>query len=104
MKERQRLETAITGIRALEQGLQDNVELIAMGEEEGDAEVVTEAENAIRALEKDVAERQIETLLSGEAMATTPMWKSTRAPAARRARTGRRCSCACTCAGASGPR
>ncbi|WP_294646509.1 peptide chain release factor 2 [uncultured Aureimonas sp.] len=67
MKERQRLETAITGIRALEQGLQDNVELIAMGEEEGDAEVVTEAENAIRALEKDVAERQIETLLSGEA-------------------------------------
>ncbi|RIY03732.1 peptide chain release factor 2 [Aureimonas flava] len=67
MKERQRLETAITGIRALEQGLQDNIELIAMGEEEGDAEVVTEAENAIRALEKDVAERQIETLLSGEA-------------------------------------
>ncbi|WP_156420957.1 peptide chain release factor 2 [Aureimonas sp. AU22] len=67
MKERQRLETAITGIRALEQGLQDNIELIAMGEEEGDAEVVAEAENAIRALEKDVAERQIETLLSGEA-------------------------------------
>ncbi|KQQ91474.1 peptide chain release factor 2 [Aureimonas sp. Leaf324] len=67
MKERQRLETAITGIRALEQGLQDNIELIAMGEEEGDAEVVTEAENAIRALEKDVAERQIDTLLSGEA-------------------------------------
>ncbi len=67
MKERQRLETAITGIRALEQGLQDNIELIAMGEEEGDAEVVAEAENAIRALEKDVAERQIDTLLSGEA-------------------------------------
>ncbi|WP_279479532.1 peptide chain release factor 2 [Aureimonas sp. SK2] len=67
MKERQRLETAITGIRALEQSLQDNIELIAMGEEEGDAEVVTEAENAIRGLEKDVAERQIETLLSGEA-------------------------------------
>lgn len=67
MKERQRLDTAINGIRSLERNLADNIELIAMGDEEGDEGVVTEAENGIRALQKDVAERQIETLLSGEA-------------------------------------
>ncbi|KAB0681818.1 peptide chain release factor 2 [Aureimonas leprariae] len=67
MRERQRLETSITGIQALEQGLRDNVDLIGMGEEEGDASVVTEAEEAIRAIKADVDKRQIETLLSGEA-------------------------------------
>lgn len=67
MKERQRLEEAISGVRALEQSLADNVELIAMGEEEGDASIITEAEGVIRALNKDVAQRQVEMLLSGEA-------------------------------------
>ncbi|GGD88565.1 peptide chain release factor 2 [Aureimonas endophytica] len=67
MRERQRLETSITGIKALEQGLKDNIDLIAMGEEEGDASIVTEAEDAIRAIKADVDKRQIETLLSGEA-------------------------------------
>jgi len=67
MKERQRLDTAINGIRAIEQGLADNIELIAMGEEEKDAGIVKEAEEAIRAFQATVAERQIETLLSGEA-------------------------------------
>jgi len=37
-----------------------------MGEEEGDPSIVDEAEMAIRAMKKQVAERQIETLLSGE--------------------------------------
>lgn len=67
MRERQHLETSITGIRALEQGLRDNADLIEMGEEEGDADVVSEAEDAIRAIKADVDKRQIETLLSGEA-------------------------------------
>ncbi len=66
MKERQRLDSGINGILGLEQALRDNIELIAMGEEEGDDAVVTEAENAIKGLQKDVAERQIEALLSGE--------------------------------------
>ncbi|WP_156418331.1 peptide chain release factor 2 [Aureimonas sp. D3] len=66
MKERQRLDSGINGILAIERGLRDNVELIAMGDEEGDESIVTEAEAGIRALQKEVAERQIETLLSGE--------------------------------------
>jgi peptide chain release factor 2 len=67
MKERQRLDETIAGIRALEQSLSDSVELIAMGEDEGDASIVQEAETTIRALQKEVAQRQIDTLLSGEA-------------------------------------
>ena len=66
MKERQRLDSGINGILAIERGLRDNIELIAMGDEEGDEAIVAEAEAGIRALQKEVAERQIETLLSGE--------------------------------------
>ncbi len=67
MRERQFLESSIDGVRALEQGIADNVELIAMGEEEGDPSIVEEAETAIRAIKADVDKRSIEMLLSGEA-------------------------------------
>ncbi|MEN3791589.1 peptide chain release factor 2 [Fulvimarina sp. MAC3] len=67
MRERQNLETNITAIRDLESAVEENVELIAMGEEEGDSEIVTEAEATLKALMTDAAKRQIETLLSGEA-------------------------------------
>jgi peptide chain release factor 2 len=43
------------------------VELIALGEDEGDQSIVEEAEAAIRSLRGEIAARQIETLLSGEA-------------------------------------
>ena len=42
-------------------------ELIELGEEEGDAGVVAEAEAAIRSLSGEIRARQIESLLSGEA-------------------------------------
>ncbi|MFC6490213.1 peptide chain release factor 2 [Nitratireductor sp. GCM10026969] len=67
MRERQSLEENINAIKGLSQSLDDNVELIALGEEEGDESVVEEAEAAIRALRGEIASRQIETLLSGEA-------------------------------------
>ncbi len=66
MRERQTLEENIEAIKRLSQSLDDNVELISMGEEEGDASIVTEAESAIRLLKGEVATRRIETLLSGE--------------------------------------
>ncbi|MBO0662845.1 peptide chain release factor 2 [Jiella sp. MQZ9-1] len=67
MRERQQLESTVTAIRGLQQSLEDSVELIAMGEEEGDASIVDEAEKTIRGLKAEVDKRQIETLLSGEA-------------------------------------
>lgn len=67
MRERTRLESALNDFRTLEQALDDNVELIEMGEAEGDDEVVAEAEAALRAARDEAAERELETLLSGEA-------------------------------------
>jgi len=67
MRERQTLDDSIKAVRGLTQALNDNIGLIELGEEEGDEEIVQEAEAAIRALRAEVAARQIETLLSGEA-------------------------------------
>ena len=67
MRERQKLADAVEGYRALEAGLRDNVELIELGEAEGDAEIVTEAEGALAALRREAEAREIEALLSGEA-------------------------------------
>jgi peptide chain release factor 2 len=67
MRERQSLEDGIATVRQITQALTDNIELIELGEEEGDQSVVSEAEAAIRALRAEVQARQVETLLSGEA-------------------------------------
>lgn len=67
MRERQSLDDGITSIKRLTQALNDNVDLIALGEEEGDEGVISEAEASIRSLAGEVRARQIETLLSGEA-------------------------------------
>ncbi len=67
MRERTRLDNQIKAVRELESGLEDNLELIEMGEAEGDEEVVAEAEAAIEALAKIAAKSRIESLLSGEA-------------------------------------
>ena len=67
MQERTRLDNAIQGVRHLETEMQDHIDLIALGEEEGDAEVVKDAEQALLALQKTVEKKQLESLLSGEA-------------------------------------
>ncbi|MCB9989296.1 MAG: peptide chain release factor 2 [Rhodospirillales bacterium] len=67
MKERTRLEQQIAEIRTIEHGLNDNVELIEMGEAEGDQEIVAEAELALAVLQKKTEKLQLESLLSGEA-------------------------------------
>ncbi len=67
MRERTRLEGMLASYRELEQALNDNVELIEMGEAEGDEEVVADAEKALREAKELAAERELETLLSGEA-------------------------------------
>ncbi|MDE1901247.1 MAG: peptide chain release factor 2, partial [Alphaproteobacteria bacterium] len=67
MRERTQLDTAIKGYRELENGLRDNIEMIGMAEAEGDAAMVAEAENAILAMKAVAAQRELESLLSGEA-------------------------------------
>ena len=67
MRDRQVLLDKIGVVEALERDLNDNVELIAMGEAEGDAEIVAEAEAALRTLRERAAAKEIEALLDGEA-------------------------------------
>jgi len=67
MQERQRLETSITAINGIERDLADTVELIELGEMEGDDGVVAEAEASLVQLKKDLGRKQIAALLSGEA-------------------------------------
>ncbi len=66
MRERTGLDKAVVGMRALQQELDDNVELIELGEAEDDADVVTEAETALDGLAARAAKQELESLLSGE--------------------------------------
>ncbi|WP_149736814.1 peptide chain release factor 2 [Rhizobium sp. RU20A] len=67
MRERQQLDDSISAVKRIEQQLSDNVELIEMGEEEGDETIVTEAEAALKVLQAEAAKKQVEAMLSGEA-------------------------------------
>ncbi|WP_354186119.1 peptide chain release factor 2 [Bartonella japonica] len=66
MRERQNLDDSINSIRSFTKTLEECIELIAMGEEESDTEVITDAENAIRSLKNEIDKKQIDVLLSGE--------------------------------------
>jgi len=67
MRERQMLVDAMENYSTLAQELNDNIELIELGELEDDQEVVDEAERSILRLEKLAAKRKLEALLNGEA-------------------------------------
>ncbi|WP_208352852.1 peptide chain release factor 2 [Pseudaestuariivita rosea] len=67
MRERQMLVDALDTYESISRDLSDNVELIELGEMEGDADVVAEAEDAIRKLKDKAAEKELEALLDGEA-------------------------------------
>jgi peptide chain release factor 2 len=67
MRERTRLDRAVGTQRRLEAALNDSLELIEMGDAEGDQSVVDEAEAVIMGLSKEVAQARLESLLSGEA-------------------------------------
>jgi peptide chain release factor 2 len=67
MQERTLLEDQLTSIDRIERELDDQVTLIELGESERDSAVVADAEAALRKLKDDVARRELEALLSGEA-------------------------------------
>jgi peptide chain release factor 2 len=67
MRERQALMDQVSTYKLIDSGLRDNVELIELGEAEGDAEIVTEAEASLRSLVELAAAKEIEALLNGEA-------------------------------------
>ncbi|MEJ6507916.1 MAG: peptide chain release factor 2 [Octadecabacter sp.] len=67
MKDRQALVDAMASYDTIKQDLSDQQEMIEMGEMEDDDEIVTEAENALKALKVSAAAKELEALLNGEA-------------------------------------
>ena len=66
MQKRDELDLQVKSVKALEAAIRDNTELIEMGDAEGDADVVKEAEQALHEALKEARSAQVETLLSGE--------------------------------------
>ena len=67
MRDRQILVDAIATYEGIRQDLSDNLEMIELGAEEADEEVVTDAEEALKALRITAAEKELDALLDGEA-------------------------------------
>lgn len=67
MRERTQIEDGLKAIDELTQELEDNTELLEMGEAEGDDDIVAEAEAALEQAHKTAAKAELQTLLSGEA-------------------------------------
>jgi len=67
MRERQQLADQMDAVRTLDREVADNLELIELGEAEGDEAVIVEAEARLQALLAEAERRQVETMLSGEA-------------------------------------
>lgn len=67
MRDRQMLIDALGMHDGISRDLQDNIDLIELGEMEGDKDIVTEAEAALKALAEKAGAAELEALLDGEA-------------------------------------
>jgi peptide chain release factor 2 len=67
MRERQKLDQAMSSVRALENELADALGLIEMAEAEGDAAMVADGETSIAPLAKRAETLRLQSMLSGEA-------------------------------------
>lgn len=67
MRDRQVLSDKVETYRRIDQDLKDSVELIQLGEAEGDAEIVSDAEATLKGLAELAASKELEALLDGEA-------------------------------------
>ena len=67
MRERDALDDQLKAISRIDQELEDQLTLIELGEGEKDDKTISEAEAVLRRLKVEVARRELEALLSGEA-------------------------------------
>ena len=67
MRDRQALSDAVEGYRRIDSDLTANAEMVELAEEEGDADLVAEAEANLKALAGEAAQKELEALLNGEA-------------------------------------
>lgn len=67
MSERTQLENSIKACQEIENGLNESIELIELGETESDDEIVAEAEDTLREIKKKAQKEELAALLSGDA-------------------------------------
>jgi len=67
MRERQKLDTALSAVRQVQNELADATGLIEMAEAESDAAMVADAEGAVVTLQKRAEQLRLQSMLSGEA-------------------------------------
>ncbi|NHK27804.1 peptide chain release factor 2 [Parvularcula flava] len=67
MRERTRLDNAITALTEIQTELDDTLALAEMSEEEGDNDALDEAQDILASLRKRAGQAELEALLSGEA-------------------------------------
>ena len=67
MQEKSRVEASLNGYHLLKQNLQDNIELLAIAEEENDLVMIDEIEKSLSQLKLQVDRSKIESLFSGDA-------------------------------------
>ena len=67
MRDRQFLVDAMAVYEGIKLELSDNLEMIELGEQESDSEVIKDSENALKILMKTSEKKELETLLDGEA-------------------------------------
>jgi peptide chain release factor 2 len=67
MKERTDLDAKLSIYHTIERGLKDGVELLEMAEAENDQAMINDAEASIFHIQKEAAQSELESLLSGEA-------------------------------------
>ena len=67
MRERTRLENSIKIIDKMQQEVADSIDLVELGQAEGDEEIITDAVQVLTEIKDSSAKAEFETLLSGEA-------------------------------------
>ncbi|OJU08584.1 MAG: peptide chain release factor 2 [Alphaproteobacteria bacterium 64-11] len=67
MRERQKLDSAVSSVIRMQNELADTLGLIEMAEAENDAAMVADAENALKALGRRAEQMRLQSMLSGEA-------------------------------------
>ncbi|HUC66717.1 MAG TPA: peptide chain release factor 2 [Stellaceae bacterium] len=67
MRERTRLDRGVNGCIEIERELDDTLELLELAEAEGDRAMIAEAERTLARLQHEAGQRELESLLSGEA-------------------------------------
>jgi len=67
MRERQKLESSLSAVRALENALGDALGLMEMAEAESDAAMVADAERSIQDISRRAEQQRLQSMLSGEA-------------------------------------